>query len=115
MAFKIGGDHADNAVFNGRETKIFLVDEQETSCAAKKHFGILWALRFQELDQRVKTLLIGGNALNFLACLLYRGIDTLLIKRFKDVVYRIDLKSFDGVLIKIRGEDNLRKPNLLVE
>jgi len=115
VAFKIRGDHADDSVFNGRETKIFLIDEQERSCAAKKYFGILRALRFQELDQRVKTLLVGGNALNFLARLLYRSIDTLLIIRFKDLIYRIDRKCFYSVLIKSGSEYDLRKPNLLVE
>ena len=93
----------------------FWSTSRQASGAAKKHFGILRALRFQELDQRVKTLLIGGNALNFLARFLYRGVDTFLIKRFKDVVYRIDFKRLYCILIKGRSEDDLRKRDLLIE
>ena len=71
-------------------------------------------MRFQELDQRIKALLVGGNTLDFLARFLHRGADTFLVKRLKDVVDRIDFKGFYRILIKGSSEYDLRKRDLLI-
>src|SRR5882724_9843236 len=108
----MGGHHADNTVFNGSEAQILLIDEQKTSGATEKDFGILRALRFEEFDKRIEPLGVSGNAVNFLAGFLDCGADAFLVKRFKDVVDRIDFKSLNGVLIKGGSEYDLRQRNL---
>ena len=84
--------------------------------AAEQNFGILRTLRFQQLHQRIKFFCSGcGGALDLLARFLHGLADTLLIKWFKKIVYCIDFKGLNGVLIIGGGKHNLRHGDLLIQ
>src|SRR5205807_9806278 len=94
------GSNSYNAIFNGSEAHIFLVDQKQAASAAKQDFRVLRSLGFEELYQSIKLIRSGACALDSFACFFNRLVHSFFIKWLKNIVYCIDFKSFNCILIK---------------
>ena len=109
-----GGD-ADDAIFDGGETNVFRIGEEEAAGGFDENLRGGRLLRFEHPDECFQ-LLYGATASFDLGAGLVEGLcDALFVEGFEDVVDSIYLEGFDRVLIEGGGEDNLWHRDLAVE
>src|ERR1700691_1063079 len=120
LAFDGGGYDGNDAVVDGGEADVLLIDEEEAAASLENDFA---AVRFgrlmllDELEQRVDTK-VGGGKLRFSAWdgLLHaeaRAFDSLqdavAIEGLEQVVDGVDVEGADRVLVVGSRKDDLRQ------
>src|SRR5262249_37165098 len=115
VALHMGRRHRDDAFLNGGVTNILLIDQEEPAGGAEQDLGGLRPLGFEHLDQGLEPIALRRSRVQFGACLLYRLLYALHIKRLKQIINCIDLEGLYCILIKGGGEDDLRYWLLLVD
>jgi len=125
-----GCDDADDAIFNGCEADVGLVDEEEARLDLNDELAGCGrpgsGLPVEEFEEGLQVALVGEGRCS-IAGVVFEGVfreadadaveglaDAVGIEGLKEVVGGVDVKGADGVLVVGRGEDELGEPGELV-